>query len=39
MRRHEDKSTGTGDGEGIYRRRALERWSWAYLFRAPRRRR
>lgn len=40
MKRHEDKSTGTADGEGVYRSRPLERWRWAHLFRAirPRRR-
>jgi len=32
MKRHEDKSTRTGDGEGISRRRPLKRWSWAHLF-------
>lgn len=32
MKRHEDKSTRTEDGEGISRRRPLERWSWAHLF-------
>jgi len=40
MKRHEDKSTRTEDGEGVSRRRPLERMSWAHLFWAipPRRR-
>ncbi|MDX8523191.1 hypothetical protein RFM68_01625 [Mesorhizobium sp. MSK_1335] len=40
MKRHEDKSAKTEEGEGISCRRPLERMSWAHLFWAilPRRR-
>ncbi|SFP26541.1 hypothetical protein SAMN03159463_03919 [Mesorhizobium sp. NFR06] len=40
MKRHEANGTRAEEGEGISRRRPLERMSWAHPFRAipPRRR-
>jgi hypothetical protein len=32
MKRHENTSVSAEEGEGISRRRPLERWSWAHPF-------